>query len=100
MALLRRVMEFGYKAAVRFSETYGAAHYNLGIAEQGDADLGQAQARMVHRLLGDTRIERGTVLADVGAGIGGALYQLVEAFHPRLAVGIELCWPNIECGVR
>lgn len=97
---LRERMEEGYKAAVRFGEQYGVQHYNLGLAESPQADMLGVQAAMVRRLIGDTVIDQNTTLIDVGSGIGGAIYQIAANRHPKAAVGIEFCWPNIKHGLR
>ncbi len=100
MNTLHSRMTTEYQGAVHFAEAYGVHHYNLGLAERGDDDLLHVQERMVWRLVGDTPIGSDTTLVDVGAGIGGALYEIAAARHPHRSIGVELCWPNIVHGMK
>lgn len=91
----RQRMKQEYLAAIRYAKIYGADHYNLGLAESAGEDPLSLQRNLVERLIDRTPIDKRSALVDVGSGIGGAVYQIAREREARLAVGLELRWPNL-----
>ena len=89
-------MEDVYNPAISLVQRHGLEHYNLGIVERETDDLSTVQANLVKRLVGSTPIGQDTRFVDVGAGIGGAVYQIAREHEPRLALGLEISWPNVS----
>ena len=96
----RQQMKQEYLAALRFAEMYGAEHYNLGLADRAGGDTTFFQKNLVDRLIGQTSIDENTTLADIGSGIGGAVYQVTRERKAGLIVGLELRWPNLRHAVQ
>lgn len=91
----RHKMDVAYQSAIRFGESFGAAHYNLGYAADANGDLRSCQEQLVERLIAATSIGPRAIVVDVGCGSGGAAIHIARTRHPMLTIGVDLCASNV-----
>ena len=93
----QRTMEAHYLPNWNLTQAHGLLGYNCGFAERrGCASFDEHQQALVWRVIGDTRIDGGTTVLDVGCGIGGPSTWMAQRFAPKRILSLEFCWSSVR----